>query len=74
MSIHNSEPGENSTSKKLRSKAREFHPQLLTVSDLSLSTHPAHVSTLNIHSSEQKAVPTFGSLSEAIYRTLLDNA
>jgi hypothetical protein len=38
------------------SKPREFHPQLLTDPDLSLSTRPARVSTLDKHSSGQKAV------------------
>ena len=51
------------------SKPREFHPQLLTDPDLSLSTHPARVSTLDKHSSGQKAVATFGTLFEANHRT-----
>ena len=51
------------------SKPREFHPQLLTDPKLSLSTHPARVSTLDKHSSGQKAVATFGTLFEANRRT-----
>ena len=61
----------NSARASLRppSKPREFHPQLLTDPDLSLSTHPARVSTLDKHSSGQKAVATFGILFEANRRT-----
>ena len=51
------------------SKPREFHPQLLTDPDLSLSTHPARVSTLEKHSSEQKALATFCTLCEANHKT-----
>ena len=51
------------------SKPREFHPQLLTDPDLSLSTYSARVSTLDKHSSRQKAVATFGILFEANRRT-----
>ena len=48
-------------------KLREFHPQLLTDLGLSLSAHPARVSTLERYFIWQNALATFGKISVAIY-------